>query len=200
MGEIKKQIARLSREAGGKTLARRNAEFWFNTSRLKRSERGVANTGQRFRPGKIYVFDYKTPKTIDRLEWWDANPVVLALDPYQGNDVGINLNLLPVQVKEDLLDFLYDRLSGQIKSQTQGSKSEDALRQGQIMFSYSGAKAFLKRYGFDFAIRQYIPNLKTNQAVVSYENWAKITLCDFIDLNGSSVAKIRYQFRKYLNS
>lgn len=200
MGEIKKQIARLSREAGGKTLARRNAEFWFNTSRLKRSERGVANTGQRFRPGKIYVFDYKTPKTIDRLEWWDANPVVLALDPYQGNDVGINLNLLPIQVKEDLLDFLYDRLSGQIKSQTQGSKSEDALRQGQIMFSYSGAKAFLKRYGFDFAIRQYIPNLKTNQAVVSYENWAKITLCDFIDLNGSSVAKIRYQFRKYLNS
>lgn len=200
MGEIKKQIAKLSREAGGKTLARRNAEFWFNTSRLKRSERGVANTGQRFRPGKIYVFDYKTPKTIDRLEWWDANPVVLALDPYQGNDVGINLNLLPVQVKEDLLDFLYDRLSGQIKSQTQGSKSEDALRQGQIMFSYSGAKAFLKRYGFDFAIRQYIPNLKTNQAVVSYENWAKITLCDFIDLNGSSVAKIRYQFRKYLNS
>lgn len=200
MGEIKKQIARFSREAGGKTLARRNAELWFNTSKIKRSNRGVANTGQRFRPGKIYIFDYKTPKTIDRLEWWDMNPVVLALDSYQGNDVGINLNLLPVQVKEELLDFLYDRLSGQIKSQIQGLKSEDAIRQGQIMFSYSGAKAFLKRYGFDFAIRQYIPNLKTNQAVVSYENWAKITLCDFIDLNGSSVQKIRLQFRKYLNS
>jgi hypothetical protein len=78
-----------------------------------------------------------------------------------------------------------------------GSKSGDAQRQGQIQFSYEGARSFLKRYGYDFAIRQYIPNLKSNQAVIAYESWAKIALCDFIDLNGSSVASVRAQFRKH---
>lgn len=196
MGEIKRQIRRLSRDAGGKTLARRVAEKWFDTSKKNRGAKSVAMTGQRFRPGKIYVFEYKTPKGIDRLEWWDQNPVVLALDPYKGNDVGINLNLLPVTVKEELLDLVYDRMQGQIKSQSMGSRAGDAQRQGQIQFSYEGARSFLKRYGYDFAIRQYIPNLKARQAVIAYENWADIALCDFIDLNGSTVGKIKYQFRK----
>lgn len=198
MGEIKRQIGRLSRAAGGKKLARKKAEQWYQNGINKRSEKSVAATGQRFRPGKIYVFKYKTPKWIDRLEWWDRNPVVLALDPYKGNDVGINLNLLPVTVKEQLLDFIYDRMKGQISSKTMGSSAGDAVLQGQISLSYSGAKSFLKQYGFDFAIRQYIPNLKTQQAVIAYENWADIALCDFIDLNGTTVGKIKYQFRKRL--
>ena len=32
--------------------------------------------------------------------------------------VSINLNLLPVQMKEDLLDMIYDRMEGQIKSKS----------------------------------------------------------------------------------
>ena len=197
MGEIKRQIRKKSTAAGGKTLARRVSEKWFSTAKAKRGNKSVASTGQRFRPGKVYVFEYKTPKGIDRLEWWDQNPVVLALDPYKGNDVGINLNLLPVTVKEELLDLVYDRLVGQIKTQSMGSRSSDAMRQGQLSFSYEGAKSFLKRYGYDFAIRQYIPNLKSNQAVIAYENWSDIALCDFIDLNGSSVRAIRFMFRKH---
>lgn len=198
MGEIKRQIGRLTRAAGGKRLARKRAEEWYKTGINNRSQKSVAATGQRFRPGKIYVFKYKTPKGIDRLEWWDRNPVVLALDPYKGNDVGINLNLLPIGVKEELLDFIYDRLKGMIESKTLGASAGDAKLQGQLMFSYAGAKSFLKRYGFDFAIRQYIPNLKTQQAVIAYENWADVALCDFIDLNGTTVGKVKYQFRKRL--
>jgi len=197
MGEIKKQIKKLTKDAGGKRLARAKAEAWYTLGKSKRMDKTVTSTGQRFRPGKIYVFEYKTPKTQERLEWWDENPVVLALDPYEKNDVGINLNLLPIKVKEELLDFVYDRMSGQIKSQTIGVKSENAIAQGQIGFSYQGAKSFLERYGYDFAIRQYIPNLKRNQAVVAYESWSKIALCDFIDLNGSTPAKIRFAFRKH---
>jgi hypothetical protein len=200
VGEIKNQIRKLSSEAGGKRLARNVAHAWFEDGKKKRKDKSVSTTGQKFKPGKIYVFDYKKPKTIERLEWWDMNPVVLALDPYNGNDVGINLNLLPVRVKEDLLDIVYDRMRGQIEAQKSGRKAGDALRQGNIKLTYSGAKAFLEKYGFDFAIRQYIPSLKSGQAVVSYESWAKIALCDFIDLNGTTVTKIRYQFRKHLGS
>jgi hypothetical protein len=198
MGEIKKQINRLSREAGGKFLARKRAESWFNKGIRSLSEKSVSTSGQRFRPGKIYVFRYDTPKGIDRLEWWDRNPVVLALDPYKGNEVGINLNLLPVMVKEQLLDFVYERMQGEIEAKTKGQNSNDAIRQGQLLLSYRGAKSFLQRYGFDFAIRQYIPNLKRQQAVVSYEKWPEIALCDFIDLNGTTVGKVKAMFRKHL--
>lgn len=198
MGAIKKEIKSLSKDAGSLAAARKKAHAWFSAGKLNRKEKGVASTGQRFRPGKIYVFEYKTPKGIDTLEWWDQNPVVLALDPYNGNDVGINLNLLPNEVREELLDFVYDKMKGQIKSQSMGSRSGDALNQGQLKFTYDGARLFLKQYGYDFAIRQYIPNLKSKQAVVSYENWARIAICDFIDLNGTTVREIQEMFRKHI--
>ena len=198
MGQIKKRIRELSSQSGGKTLARKKAEEWFNSAKKTRSQKEVQATPQRFVPGKIYVFNYKTPKHADILPWWDENPVVLALNSKETNDLGINLNLLPIGIKEELLDFVYDRMEGQIKSRTQGKAANNAISQGQISLSYEGAKAFLKQYGFDFAIRQYIPNLKTNQAVVAYESWADVALCDFIKLNGSSLGKIRYQFREHL--
>lgn len=200
MGIIKTEIRKLSKEAGGKRLARVKAHAWFENGKKVMNEKSVAATGKRFRPGKIYVFEYTSPKWADKLEWWDKNPVVLALDPYNGNDVGINLNLLPVKVKEELLDYVYTIMQNQIKNQMKGRKAGDAIRQGQINLSYAGAKKFLGRFGFDFAIRQYIPNLKSSQAVISYENWSTIALCDFIDLNGSTVGKVRRQFRKHLGS
>jgi len=198
MGYIKKTIRELSKSAGGKRLARREAEQWFEGSRKRLNEKAVVKTTARFLPGKIYVFRYDDPKYKDRLEWWDMNPVVLALDSKDSNDIGINLNLLPVNIKEELLDFVYDRLQGSIKTQTMGVKSMNANAQGHISLTYEGAKAFLGRFGFDFAIRQYIPNRKANQAVVAYEYWPNIVLCDFADLNGTSIGSIKWRFRNYL--
>lgn len=198
MGYIKRTIRQLSKSAGGKALARREAEQWFETSKKKINEKSVAKTATRFLPGKIYVFRYDDPKYKDTLEWWDRNPVVLALNSKDGNDLGINLNLLPVEVKEELLDFVYDRLEGSIKNKTMGSSAYNAIAQGHITLTYEGASAFLERFGFDFAIRRYIPSRKANQAVVAYEEWPRITLCDFIDLNGASVGSIKRKFRNYL--
>ena len=106
MGAIKTQIKALVKTHGSKSNARKEAEAWYASS-LKsfRNKEVVKSTILRFRPGKIYVFRYDTPKTEETLEWWDRSPVVLALDPYKGNDVGINLNLLPIAVKEFILDY-----------------------------------------------------------------------------------------------
>jgi len=197
MGQIKKDIRELSREAGGKNAAKKAAESWFLESSKNIREGAVMKTGARFRTGMIHVFRYDNPKHAETLEWWDRNPVVLALDPAEGNDFGINLNLLPVNFKEDMLDMIYERMSGQIKSKTLG-KSGKATAQGQIPLTYVGAKSFLDQFGLGFAVRQYIPSLKSNQAIVNYENWARIALCDFIELNGASVGKIRAQFKNYL--
>jgi hypothetical protein len=149
----------------------------------------------------IHVFRYEKPLNIKTLEWWDKNPVVLALEPHEsGTDVGINLNLLPVQFKEDLLDMIYDRMQGQIKSQNGKSKENNALTQGQIKLIYKDVKKFLVQFGFDYAIRQYVPQLKKNQKVVSYESWAKIALCDFQDLNGIGINEVKRAFQEHLKT
>lgn len=195
MGKIKKDIKELSKEAGGKNNAKKAAEQWFLESSKNIREGAVMTYGGRFRTGMIHVFRYDSPKHEATLEWWDRNPVVLALDPAEGNDFGINLNLLPVAFKEDMLDMIYERMAGQIKSKT---RSGMAIAQGQIPLTYTGAKSFLEQFGLGFAVRQYIPNRKSNQKIVNYENWARIALCDFIELNGASVGKIRAQFRNHL--
>lgn len=198
MGYVKKQISELSKAARGKKLAQKEAEQWFLDSKRNLRETAVAKTGNRFLPGKIYVFRYENPVGIKTLPWWDQNPVVLALDQVDSNDFGINLNLLPTNVKEELLDFVYSRMEGRIKTQTLGNKSDNANAQGHISLTYDGAKSFLEKFGFDFALRQYVPTRKKDQAVVSYENWPRIALCDFIDLNGTTVGAIRAQFRNHL--
>lgn len=192
MGYVKKKIKELIKEAGSRKMARRNAEKWFEESSKSRSLNEVQQTRSRFEPGKIYVFDYK-PIT-ENLPWFDANPVVLAIEHKGENDLGINLNLLPVDFKEQLLDDLYNRLEGQINNQTTGSRYYDANRQGALRITYDGIKAYLKKDGYDFAIRQYIPNGKSRQSVVSYTKWPDIALCDFIELNGTTVANIRRLF------
>lgn len=192
MGYVKKKIKELIKEAGSRKMARRNAEKWFEESSKSRSINEVQQTRSRFEPGKIYVFDYK-PIT-ENLPWFDANPVVLAIEHKGENDLGINLNLLPVDFKEQLLDDLYNRMEGQIKNATSGKRSENAGRQAPLRITYDGIKAYLKKDGYDFAIRQYIPNGKSRQSVVSYTKWPDIALCDFIELNGTTVANIRRLF------
>ena len=70
--------------------------------------------------------------------------------------------------------------------------------QAPLSLSYAGAKQFLQRYGFDFAIRQYKASRKSQQRVVAYEHWARIALCDFIELNNSTIGQIRALFAKHL--
>ena len=59
-------------------------------------------------------------------------------------------------------------------------------------------KMFLERYGFGFAVRQYIPSRKRKQTVVSYHSWPKIALCDFAALEGASYADIVRLHAQYI--
>lgn len=198
MGSIKKEINEQVKIHGSKAKARLEAEDWYKKSLNSFRNNTVVKRPGRFVPGKIYVFRYDTPVTED-LQWWDRNPIVLALDPYKGNDVGINLNLLPTDVKETLLDDIHTTLMGQIKTATTRSP-ENAGTQIGLRFTYKGAKQYLDRFGFGFAVRQYIPSLKTKQATVAYEHWSKIAICDFIELEGLSIGQLRSMFRKYYNN
>lgn len=194
MGYVKREIKRLIKEAGSKSRARSEAEDWYNEAVRSRGIKEATRIRTRFQPGKIYVFEYD-PIT-ENLPWFDQNPVVLALERVDGNDLGINLNLLPVRLKEQLMDDLYDRMEGQINNASTGNKNRNATAQSPLRITYDGMKSYLRRYGYDFAIRQYKPNRKRRQAVVSYQNWPQIALCDFITLNGATVRSIRLLFSR----
>jgi|TARA_R110000782_G_scaffold1387_2_gene5309 hypothetical protein len=192
MGYVKDRIKELSKTAGSKKRARKNAESWFKESSASRKIVEVKSTRDRFQSGKIYVFDY-SPTTKD-LPWYDKNPVVLALEGVNDNDLGVNLNLLPISVKEQLLDDLYTRMGGSIKSAY--NKSYDAERQRALRITYDGMKSYLESNGCVFAIRRYNPSRKKRQSVVSYLRWPDIALCDFISLNGTTITQIRQMFSK----
>lgn len=198
MAYIKSEIDRLTKEAKGKKHARMISEQWFEDAMKSRADKNVELTPKPFKPGMIYVFDYKNPKYKEDLEWWDKRPVVLALYPLDSyTDCGINLNLLPVKFKETLLDKFYQVFHAQIDNTTKGIKREDAMKQRALAFRYENIKGYLDKFGFGFAVRRYKNNLKRNQAIVSYESWGRIALCDFIKLNGSNVAAVRRMFAKY---
>jgi hypothetical protein len=199
MGLIKDQIKEKTKTAGSKEAAVRDSKEWYATALKTLKNKNVVKNAKAFVPGKIYVFRYTLPKTKETLEWWDKNPVVLALDTHNGNDIGINLNLLPQNVKETLLDDVYTRLYGQIKTNMTRA-NENAGAQRNLTLTWDGAKKYLEKYNAVFALRQYIPSLKENQAIVSYEHWADIALCDFIELQGASVIDIIKAFKKQYNN
>lgn len=179
MGYIKEEIKKLIKSKGRAKAAKESKE-WFKKCLGDKKEKAVGSIRSRFIPGKMYVFEY-TPITKD-IPWYDDNPVVLALDPYEGDDIGINITMLPPKFREEFLDEIYGRYQSSIKS---ASKKEDAKKQkGLPRFSYEGAKRYLESFGYDFAIRRYKPSSKTNQAVVAYKDWCKMAIIDFNSLQG----------------
>lgn len=199
MGYVKSEISKLVKLNKGKKLARASAEEWFEKALKSRKDNSVDKQRFPFQPGKIYVFDYEDPMNKETLDWWDKNPVVLALRSIdKETDCGINLNLLPIKFKEDFLDAFYTIHAQQIKSGSSGSKKNDAFKQIPLMkLDYEHVKKFLDKFGFGFAIRRYKVFKKRNQAVVAYESWPKIALCNFIELNGATVMGIRALFMQY---
>jgi hypothetical protein len=200
MGYIKEQIRQLFKENGGYAGAKRVSTNWFKESLDAREKLDVKYTRKRFEPGKIYVFKYEHPVTQDTMPWWDKAPVVLGLDNPERDhtDYGLNLNLLPAKFRQEILDQLYTRLHSKIENNIKGSNASNAVKQRPLLdLKYAAVKKYLDRFGFGFAIRRYLPNLKKNQAVVSYESWPKIAICEFVKIHGASVGQIRKEFIQY---
>lgn len=207
MGYIKKRITELSKEYGGKIKASIACMDWYEAGIRSKSQNEARLTRTRFQPGKIYVFKYD-PKYKKELPWFDENPVVLAIEQINNNDLGINLNLLPVPFKEKLLDELFTRMKIKVDKQETDIISEitgveapsniNALKEKPLRITYEGIKAYLEKDGYEFALRQYIPSRKKDQAVVSYSKWPEIALCDFMSFKKTNVMKVRLMFKDYL--
>lgn len=185
----------------GTSFEKKSNDWFIDTYRNKRDKNVIPST-ERFKPGKIYVFNYFEPKTKDRLPWWDMNPVVLSLgyDDKTRCDIGINLNLMPRNFRIFLLNKVWDVYNRQILNEIEGKfgTPEDAKYQRALKsFNYEEAKRFLKKYGFGFAIRRYKQNLRTKPSIVSYENWHRIAVTNLVEINGGNITQIYKLYNNY---
>lgn len=62
----------------------------------------------RFLMGGLYYF-YYSAKTADRLDYWDAFPLVMPLQRYNDGFLGLNLHYLPPRIRAGFMDKLLDR-------------------------------------------------------------------------------------------
>lgn len=62
----------------------------------------------RFVIGGLYYYYYNA-KTADRLEYWDAFPLVIPLQRYNDGFLGLNLHYLPVKIRAGFMDKLLSR-------------------------------------------------------------------------------------------
>jgi len=187
------KVNNMIKENHGKAKAANVAKTWFNKGRSI----GIKHAPTRFKPGKIYIFRYEDPKTPN-LPWWDRNPIVLSLGWEKKNDIGINLNLLPHKPRMAILDKVYSVYEQEIKRAMNVKKGRDrTLREKPLNLNYDKIKPYLERYGFKFAVRQYIPNLKSNQALVSYDKWTYVAMLDLVDIAGADINEVYDEFYNY---
>jgi hypothetical protein len=62
----------------------------------------------RFVIGGLYYFYYNA-KTANRLDYWDAFPLVIPLQRYNDGFLGLNLHYLPLRIRAGFMDKLLDR-------------------------------------------------------------------------------------------
>ena len=133
MGQLSDEVKNFVQNARGLDNARMAADEWYKTVGKSSGDKSIQSTSGPFQPGKIYIFRYEHPVTMERLEQWDANPVVLSLGRVDGNDVGINLNYLPQKVKlqavSDLVEVPSDEEFLTILEGMESLKTKEEIRE-----------------------------------------------------------------------
>ena len=95
-----------------------NARNWFRQKALNYRKPRIAQNRDRLmqnpvamvEPGKMYTYLYDA-KTKDTLPYWDAYPLIFAVEPVEGGFFGINLHYLPPVLRAKLMDALYTIVS-----------------------------------------------------------------------------------------
>lgn len=122
-------------------------------------------------PGTLCIFDYDTPKTEDKLEYWDRNPLVLVLQPFYTKEEkiviqGINMHLLPPNIRRLVLYQCFYMYKTEYTAQLFTDKA--AL---QVNIEWQIVKKQLDKFAADFAYRRYISSLMKNVIEFNQEDW-----------------------------
>lgn len=171
------------------------AKEWFNKEVIRHSEWFVKRSYME--PGRLYVFRYLHPKYESILDFYDTQPLILALPYYisnEGNVIeqGINLHLLPFGARVDLLCNIVELFKQEYKGELYRDK------QKPIQISWQKIKAITMKYGGEFAFRSYRPELKSGTVQFPYELFSKAIYLPSIKYEKMSANQILSMYLNYL--
>lgn len=123
--------------------------------------------------GWLTYFHYDTPLTGPNLLFWDKRPLVLSFGVYlaqTGNlvEYGINLHYLPRSVREAFLADIFDMFKAKYKGQMFSQEARPINE-----FDWKFLQTFVQKYGLEFAVHSYIPQLRKQTVVFDYQDWGK---------------------------
>lgn len=197
---IIKEIQSEFKKSGIKKLEE-DAMNWFLNAKKNPSDLSVSFCeNQMMQIGKINHFNYN-PKGKDTLDYYDKKPLVLSLGVLQKKkmryEIGINLNFIPAPYKWFILEKIQSVYSGFFYRAKNTIINSDAYRQPQIMYKYSVIKSLLTQYGFEFALRVYIPSRKSKVYCINYNSWIKAA---FLSLEKFEGITHKEMIRQYMTS
>lgn len=200
MNTLSTEVKNFIQNSRGLDNAKVAANEWFKTVGKSSGDTSIQSYAGPFKPGKIYVFRYEHPVTQDKLEIWDANPVVLSLGRVDGLDVGININYLPQKARLALLNKIYNNYAPKIQA-TEAKNPGVAKNQASILsMNQVELERFVGNLGINYAIKRYVTNLRKNSKVISAEGWKYLPLLDLAQFKpGNNVRKVQTGYGKYIN-
>lgn len=146
--------------------------------------------------GNLYMFEYKNPKYIDTLPWFDKYPLVLALGPVstkQGvRNIGFNLHLLPIKIRVLVLSLIFDFYKKLYRYQIFHDKEN---RPVNIKYQYIVQK--LEKYSVKFCVRMYIPSRQRQVIKFPYKDWAKAIFIPSRGYSSIRAAQLLKEWRVY---
>lgn len=170
MSAFKRKLSEYVRSVGGSTVAQKKGKSEIDKAKRKSTDKSIVLVKGSLDAGRIYTFLYPNPK--DKSKLWDANPTILYLGKKFGLDVGINLNLLPGNMKLDVIDAIYDRYSSVIEKNIKRHDG-NANKESGLGISYDSIKQMFGN-GIDKYIRSYFPNKRVETYVISYTKWEMV--------------------------
>lgn len=153
--------------------------------------------GQFMVPGKLYIFNYDTPKYQDVLPWFDTQPLVLSLGPIKTKEgirnLGLNMHLLPPTIRRIVLVKIFEMNKSIYKDQLFNEV------QKQVPVKWQELIKPLEKYGIAFCIRMYIPELQRNIVEFKYEEWKDAIYIESKGLNKITFEELRIEWANFVH-
>ena len=204
MGVFKTSVRNIVKTRHGRKLAAKDISEWYNGAYADKKDLSVfaLRITDKMQLGKMYRFVY-TPLNKENLNWYDRNPLILFVGRFEFSDskmdCGINLNLLPFEVRVFLMDKIFTLFKRKILPQISGRLANNAKKQRPLNIAFEDINRIVKKLFISYAVRFYAPKKRRQTAVISYEHWSKMMLLEiykFKKTNPNKVYKGYYKFVK----
>ena len=174
----------------------RKAIEWYRKDIMNDSDYYLR--GSMLRQGMLYMYDYDHPKHEDILDYFDTQPLVISIgsiDTSLGKrDLGLNLHLLPPRIRKVLMHQVFEMYRTRYKEQM---FTKD---QKPVFVRWKDIVNPLHKFGVEFCIRMYIPELRKNTIEFKYEDWANAVYIESKGYTRTSVEQLAREWANFIHA